>query len=180
MIPLNLSEHRATDSAQRQLCALKGGYKIQDLCCMPEFYSLLGTNFKSRENYLFLLQLISLFFYTILAEVCSCIWKWMRASGIWLDWFIFADCVNFLKGPGSLLCAALMSCRNDFWVRLAEPANQFYFPLSLALQGDFTACFTCSKRTHASMGNSEGRPWLAPSYLPWVKFETKLQWCTML
>lgn len=114
MIPLNLSEHRATDSAQRQLCALKGGYKIQDLCCMPEFYSLLGTNFKSRENYLFLLQLISLFFYTILAEVCSCIWKWMRASGIWLDWFIFADCVNFLKGPGSLLCAALMSCRNDF------------------------------------------------------------------
>lgn len=78
------------------------------------FHSLFGTNFKSRENYLFLLQLISLFFYTILAEVCSCVWNWMRASGIWLDWFIFADCVIFPKGPGYLLCAALMSCRNDF------------------------------------------------------------------
>lgn len=106
----------------------RAGMKLKIRVVSLSFHSLFGTNFKSRENYLFLLQLISLFFYTILAEVCSCVWNWMRASGIWLDWFIFADCVIFPKGPGYLLCAALMSCRNDFWVRLAEPANQFYFP----------------------------------------------------
>lgn len=55
----------------------------------------------------------------------------MRVSGVWLDGFIFADCVIFPKVPAYLIHTTLMSRRNYICVHLAGPANWFNFPLSL-------------------------------------------------
>ena len=88
-----------------------------------------------------------LFFHTILAEGCSCIWKWMRMRGICLDWFLFADCVIFPKVPGYPIRTALTCCRNCTRVHFPEPPDWFNFPLSR-----LSVCSLCSWRAGHQRG----------------------------